>query len=110
MFTTNYFTKALAAATALSSLAIAAPVTQNPAIHRRQSSLKFPFPTEKVRGVNLGGWFVLEPWITPSIFEPWATSQTVVDEYTLCATLGKDAALSTLQAHWNNWITQVCHV
>ena len=23
----------------------------------------------KVRGVNLGGWFVLEPWITPVFFE-----------------------------------------
>jgi glucan 1,3-beta-glucosidase len=23
---------------------------------------------QKVRGVNTGGWFVLEPWITPSIF------------------------------------------
>ena len=22
-----------------------------------------------VRGVNLGGWFVLEPWITPVFFE-----------------------------------------
>jgi glucan 1,3-beta-glucosidase len=32
---------------------------------------------ETIRGVNLGGWFVLEPWITPSIFE--ATSDDVVD-------------------------------
>lgn len=31
----------------------------------------------KIRGVNLGGWFVLEPWITPSIFE--ATPDNVVD-------------------------------
>ena len=23
----------------------------------------------KVRGVNLGGWLVLEPWITPKFFE-----------------------------------------
>ena len=23
----------------------------------------------KIRGVNLGGWLLLEPWITPSIFE-----------------------------------------
>lgn len=39
--------------------------------------LKFPYGDEKVRGVNLGGWFVLEPWITPSIFE--ATPDNVVD-------------------------------
>ena len=24
---------------------------------------------KKVRGVNLGGWLVLEKWMTPSIFE-----------------------------------------
>ena len=24
---------------------------------------------DTIRGVNLGGWLVLEPWITPSIFE-----------------------------------------
>ena len=23
----------------------------------------------KIRGVNLGGWLLLEPWITPNIFE-----------------------------------------
>jgi hypothetical protein len=26
-----------------------------------------PF-NNQVRGVNLGGWMVLEPWITPSLF------------------------------------------
>ena len=44
---------------------------------KRDDALKFPFGSEKVRGVNLGGWFVLEPWITPSIFE--ATPSNVVD-------------------------------
>lgn len=44
---------------------------------KRDDPLKFNFGGEKVRGVNLGGWFVLEPWITPSIFE--ATPDNVVD-------------------------------
>lgn len=44
---------------------------------KRDDPLKFSFGSEKVRGVNLGGWFVLEPWITPSIFE--ATPDNVVD-------------------------------
>ena len=26
-------------------------------------------PTQKLRGVNLGGWLVLEKWMTPSLFE-----------------------------------------
>lgn len=38
----------------------------------------------KVRGVNLGGWLVLEPWITPTIFEEVNVDLggKVVDEFT----------------------------
>jgi hypothetical protein len=35
---------------------------------RRKRQLSFDYNNDKVRGVDLGGWFVLEPWITPSIF------------------------------------------
>ncbi|KAF3050617.1 exo-1,3-beta-glucanase [Didymella keratinophila] len=62
----------------------------------------FDYNGEKVRGVNTGGWFVLEPWITPSIFEGNAAK----DEWTYTEILGKDAAKSKLQDHWNSWITQ----
>ena len=42
-----------------------------------------PSCKDKIRGVNLGGWLVLEPWITPSIFEEVnVDSHHVVDEYT----------------------------
>ncbi|KAF2006350.1 glycoside hydrolase family 5 protein [Amniculicola lignicola CBS 123094] len=57
---------------------------------------------QKVRGVNLGGWFVLEPWITPSLFEGNAAK----DEYTLTQILGKDAAQKKLSQHWNSWVTE----
>lgn len=33
-----------------------------------------------LRGVNLGGWLVLEPWLTPSLFR----DTNAVDEYTFC--------------------------
>lgn len=56
--------------------------------------------------MNLGGWFVLEPWITPSIFQPWATSKLVKDEYTFGQVLGHDEALRRLDAHWKSWITR----
>lgn len=62
----------------------------------------FDYNGAKLRGVNLGGWFVLEPWITPSLFE----GNGAVDEYTLTQELGKDAAKSKLSAHWNSFITQ----
>ena len=56
--------------------------------------------------MNLGGWFVLEPWITPSIFEEWADGGGVVDEYTYCQALGPSEAYNRLSSHWNSWITQ----
>ena len=57
-----------------------------------------------IRGVNLGGWLVSEPWITPSLFEQ--AGEGAIDEYTLCQILGKEAALARLSTHWATWITQ----
>ncbi|ORY64786.1 glucan 1,3-beta-glucosidase precursor [Pseudomassariella vexata] len=91
---------AAAVATLLTCIAKAAPA---PIISLTKRDLKFAFGDEKIRGVNLGGWLVLEPWITPSIFE--ATPDKVVDEYTLGETLGQDAASTVLQKHWSTWIT-----
>ena len=69
-------------------------------------ALSFDYDNDKVRGVNLGGWLVLEPWITPSIFSDWADGQSVKDEYTYSQTLGKDEALSRLTTHWSTFITE----
>lgn len=71
-----------------------------------QTQLVFDYNGEIVRGVNLGGWFILEPWITPSLFEPWAVSQTVMDKYTFCQTLDQEEAQTQLELHWNSGITQ----
>ncbi|KAI2627654.1 glucan 1,3-beta-glucosidase precursor [Hypoxylon sp. NC1633] len=81
-------------------VAYAAPAGETPMAKR---ALKFSFGSEKIRGVNLGGWLVLEPWITPSIFE--ATPDNVVDEYTLTQTLGASEAATRLEKHWSTWIT-----
>jgi len=62
----------------------------------------FDYNNQKVRGVNTGGWFVLEPWITPSMFE----GNSAKDEYTLVAAVGKEEAQSRLRNHWNSWITK----
>jgi glucan 1,3-beta-glucosidase len=67
------------------------------------SSLTFDYGAEKVRGVNLGGWLVLEPWITPSIFD--AVGDAAVDEWSLCETLGQDQCRSVLAQHWGSFIT-----
>ncbi|KAG0096463.1 hypothetical protein BGZ93_004495 [Podila epicladia] len=59
----------------------------------------------KMRGVNLGGWLVLEPFITPSLFDPYV-SAGVVDEYTLCKHLGPDASRKLLENHYASWVTE----
>lgn len=57
--------------------------------------------SNKIHGVNLGGWLVLEKWIKPSLFE----GETAEDEYTLCQALGKKKASELLQRHRETWIT-----
>ena len=71
--TFSQFAVTAVAALATFASAMPAPLTA----FKRDDNLKFDFNGEKVRGVNLGGWFVLEPWITPSIFA--ATPDNVVD-------------------------------
>ncbi|KAF8206460.1 glycoside hydrolase superfamily [Mycena galopus ATCC 62051] len=73
------------------------------------SSTPFPYGTTPIRGVNLqvflGGWFVLEPWITPSIFSN-TNNTAIVDEYTFGGMQDPATALSVLQNHWETWITE----
>ncbi|RPD82289.1 exo-beta-1,3-glucanase [Lentinus tigrinus ALCF2SS1-7] len=65
----------------------------------------FPYGSTKVRGVNLGGWLVLEPWITPSLFDNTGNT-AIVDEWTFGQLQNRQTALSALQNHWNTWITE----
>ena len=47
---------------------------------------------DPIVGVNIGGWMVLEPWITPSLFYRFLGKNretgAAYDTYTLCETLG----------------------
>jgi hypothetical protein len=64
-------------------------VCQRPVGEKRQDRNKFHF-----RGTALGGWLVLEPWITPSLFyqflgasEKWGDEAPIhvgLDSYTFC--------------------------
>lgn len=67
-----------------------------------------PF-NNQIRGVNLGGWMVLEPWITPSIFYQFLggdENTTAFDMYTFCQTLGAHEANRQLRNHWDKWLTE----
>ncbi|EPS42511.1 hypothetical protein H072_3516 [Dactylellina haptotyla CBS 200.50] len=68
----------------------------------------FNFGAQKVRGVNAGGWLVLEPWITPSLWAYWNNNPGAgpVDEYHLCQRWGKVDCLRRLQRHWDTFMTQ----
>ncbi|KAJ3996200.1 glycoside hydrolase family 5 protein [Lentinula boryana] len=63
--------------------------------------------TDRIYGVNLGGLFVIEPFITPSLFEKYTTA---VDEWTLSEAMTADTSegggLSQLEDHYNTFITE----
>ncbi|KAF2116131.1 glycoside hydrolase superfamily [Lophiotrema nucula] len=88
----------LAAAAALVG---AAPSTNG--IDKRR--VAYNWGTTKLRAVNIGGWLVAEPFITPSLFDK-ATGSTsqVVDEWTMCAKLGKTGCLNLLKPHWDSFV------
>ncbi|KAL9600947.1 MAG: hypothetical protein Q9219_002882 [cf. Caloplaca sp. 3 TL-2023] len=81
------------------ALAVGASVAVATPIYRRD--VDFQWGSTKVRGVNLGGWLLLEPWITPSIFQ--AQDGSVVDEYTFCSKV-KNAS-DILRQHWDSWVS-----
>ena len=55
--------------------------------------------TDKLRGVNLGGWLVLEKWMTPSLF----AGLDAQDEYTFMQT---PDAKQKIEAHRKSFITE----
>ena len=62
---------------------------------------------DRIYGVNLGGWLVLEPFITPDIFQRYPTA---VDEYTLSVAMAADTAnggLSQIEQHYDTFIVSV---
>ena len=63
-----------------------------------------------MRGTNIGGWMVLEPWITPSLFYRFL-GKTHSDgvgmcQWTLCEALGPEEGNKLLRAHWDAWLTE----
>jgi glucan 1,3-beta-glucosidase len=58
-------------------------------------------PKRKIRGVNLGGWLLLEKWMTPTLFDGLSAR----DETGFCVELG-DKAESRLRKHWDSFITE----
>uniref|UniRef100_A0A7S4FDH4 Glycoside hydrolase family 5 domain-containing protein n=1 Tax=Chrysotila carterae TaxID=13221 RepID=A0A7S4FDH4_CHRCT len=70
----------------------------------------------KVMGTNIGGWLVLEPWITPSLFYQFLSAdqrfqedvadKTSMDSRSFCVALGNDEANKQLRRHWREWVRE----
>jgi glucan 1,3-beta-glucosidase len=75
--------------------------------------------TWKVTGTSLGGWLVLEPWLTPSLFYQFLGAdirygpdiemikqKTGMDQKSFCTALGPAEANRQLRRHWKAWVTE----
>ncbi|KAI9765412.1 MAG: hypothetical protein M1840_007370 [Geoglossum simile] len=67
---------------------------------------KFGYGVTPIRGVNIGGWLVLEPFITPSLFSTYDSKLGVVDEYTLSQHLGSTEAVKAIEKHYATFVTE----
>lgn len=63
------------------------------------------YSSRPARGVNLGGWLSIEPFIAPDLFA-YDASLGIIDEYTLCSYLGAATCASTLEKHYSSFITE----
>lgn len=69
-------------------------------------SERWDYSVNRILGVNLGGWLVTEPFITPSLYEPYAKDpKPVSDEWHLCQKLG-DKMASTIENHYATFFTE----
>ncbi|KAH7889854.1 exo-beta-1,3-glucanase [Phlebopus sp. FC_14] len=70
----------------------------------------FNFGTDKIFGVNLGGWLTTEPFIAPALFEQYSSLNPMpVDEWTLSEAMAADTVnggLQQLETHYQTFITE----
>lgn len=58
---------------------------------------------DRVRGVNLSGWFILEPWVTPSLFAATGAS----NDGELQQVLGPAAYNERVREHYETFVTEL---
>ncbi|CAE6445133.1 hypothetical protein ACGC1H_004946 [Rhizoctonia solani] len=66
---------------------------------------------DQVRGVGIGGWLVLEPFISPALYEPYMNdTNPAIDEWTLCESITADpnsgGVAKVLEDHYKTFITE----
>jgi len=65
-------------------------------------------PDGKIRGVNLGGWLVLEEWMLPQLFDEFHQQYNgdIHDEWTLAENVPEPDYRSRMSRHWDEWISR----
>jgi aryl-phospho-beta-D-glucosidase BglC (GH1 family) len=67
----------------------------------------FNFGTDRIFGVNLGGWLNTEPFIAPALYQKYPTA---IDEWTLSEAMAADTSpgggLTQLETHYQTFITE----
>jgi len=62
----------------------------------------------KIRGVNLGGWLVLEEWMTPRLFDDFQNQygEQIIDEYTLAESVPENFYKERIVRHWDTFFSR----
>ncbi|WWC89117.1 uncharacterized protein L201_004035 [Kwoniella dendrophila CBS 6074] len=68
---------------------------------------QWDYATNRIYGVNLGGWLNTEPFIVPALYEKYASvnGQTAIDEYTLSQNMGSNLT-AAMTEHYETFITE----
>jgi hypothetical protein len=61
-------------------------------------------PSYKIRGVNLGGWLISEPWMMPTEWSSMSCG-SACSEFDCVSALGQSQADTNFNAHYASWIT-----
>ncbi|KAF7315004.1 Glycoside hydrolase family 5 protein [Mycena indigotica] len=84
--------------------------SSNPLVGGRANSWTPPlnetwtWGVDRVFGVNLGGWFVLEPFISPALFQAYPSAN---DEWSIATLMRADGTLQAkMEAHYDTFITE----
>ena len=79
--------------------------TAQPNEHVPPLNQPFPYGSQPIRGVNIGGWLSIEPFIAPSLFDKYPASEGIVDEWSLCQKLGRSAP-SVIEQHYASFVRE----
>ncbi|KAI0839897.1 glycoside hydrolase family 5 protein [Hypoxylon sp. FL0890] len=94
----------LSAALALAGIQIASCIPLESSAESAQPSKRW-LPGGKIRGVNLGSQFVIEPWMAHDEWQSMGCGNAN-DEWSCVQALGQDKADAAFKQHWDTWTTQ----